>query len=550
MLGIVVASLMLTCLSHIMGNLGSRYLFLIDWLWLGQTMGEIGGVSIYIASWVAQWAQYPVVGAVIIGVLFATTYLLLSRSCRSHDPLSLALIPVLYLFSGYLTSQFLLTVVAVVLNVALFSAWRTVRHEALALALIPPVLFIAYAGTSTAFVILAILISVDILLGKRLFAKNSLLVKIAIVAAIALWAWGVPWIGGLIYGLTSQAAYSILWADGCKIDTTLFLIVGAVAVVSNLPSPRSIEGRWWIAPASFIVIASIYATIFCHTFKDNVRQIMLVEQAADSEDWPSVIERADHIKGENHTVSYLRNVALFRQGQLVERIFDYPQPFGPMGLFIEWSESNNELQVKLADLVYANIGLVNEAHRLAFESINIGGQNSRSLARLVHYNRLMGREEIAHKFEQRLSRTMFYRPTTLSGGLVSSCPDSVYTATSNFAKNLDLLISHDSTNKAAVDYLAIYHLLSTDLNSFAALLPSIRSIYGDRLPRIYNEALLLDKAFNPQSKTNFSPDAPTVARFEQFNRAVQSQGLKGTYNDYHSTYWYYVACVMSNRSQR
>lgn len=109
------------------------------------------------------------------------------------------------------------------------------------------------------------------------------------------------------------------------------------------------------------------------------------------------------------------------------------------------------------------------------------------------------------------------------------------------------LLLQNPKNKMAYEYLMAHSLLSRDLRTFARFLPKYTDFDYHRMPRHFQEALLVYLAHGGEiDLPDFQPDARVVERFNRFRqvgRQARSSGsdgiqqLKGQFGD---TYWYYL----------
>ena len=150
----------------------------------------------------------------------------------------------------------------------------------------------------------------------------------------------------------------------------------------------------------------------------------------------------------------LRCYALLRQGQLTDRLFDYPQPYGSQGL----------------------LDLTDTCSRI---------------------NRFTVKDVCAY---------------------LGALPNSKVTTPRQY---LEIMLKTDSLpdRRAIIDYYLCSLLLDKDIPSFRrALARFYHCSTGDdvvQLPRIYKEALILDRRFSPSSSIAF-PDTLVAADYAQY----------------------------------
>ncbi|MEG0467529.1 MAG: DUF6057 family protein [Mucinivorans sp.] len=549
--GVMVGAAFATVLSHITIYQSTRSLFMCDWAWASQMAEHLGGATDYLTSLVGALCQWVWLGATVIGAMAAAVlYLLLRR----RELWWLALVPVFYLVSGYELTHFLDSLVGVLLVVVIFSAWRSVRGVWLRMALMVVALVVGFIVSPSAFLVLVILVVGDVLFDVRL-ALAMRLVGVALALVVVL---SLQWLVGLVFVVNpSVVSSTIFGGQKSHIDFVFFALIALVVFLSYLPLPKSWVGCRLLTPVMCGVVTVVGAVILAVTFRPELRMVMRAEQATDAQEWAKVLQITDQQAVNNPLVQYMRTVALFRRGELVDKIFDTPQLFGPNVLFIPWQKGNSSLQIKLADLAWINVGIVNEAMRLSFESMTGSGANRVNMAHLLHYNRLAGHRAMVSKLERRLSRTLFYDSQKSIAGftpnpVLRGGVDSVYTSTDNPTLSLHRALAVDSTNRAAADYLALIYLLSTDLDGFVSLVPRLKVLYGGHLPRVYQEALAFYRIMADADSSlvfeNYAIDRSVHLRLEEFNREARDPENMSPENK--RSYWYYMLKVMMQQKSR
>jgi hypothetical protein len=226
--------------------------------------------------------------------------------------------------------------------------------------------------------------------------------------------------------------------------------------------------------------------------------------------------------------------------------------------------------------LYFDIGLLNQSEHWACETMTLKGETPRVLARLAEINLVKGEERTARLFIENLHRTLFFKHLArryeafledesriegledifrLRGLLVEN---DFITMDSGTGMALEKFVDAVPDNRVAFEYLMALYLLSGRLGSFAEKLPRLRSLGYSRIPRIYEEALLLYLARTGRTDFDIAPfqvSRDTFSRYRAFgetftryknDRKAAQQALGKTYG---RTYWYY-ALFPGTRSQR
>jgi hypothetical protein len=214
------------------------------------------------------------------------------------------------------------------------------------------------------------------------------------------------------------------------------------------------------------------------------------------------------------------------------------------------------------------LGLINDAEHMACEALVTGGECPDLLRLLARINVLKDRPEAAQVFLNVLSLIPFQgerandawptmapqMPTveraSLAGMRARVLTNDVLHEGLPVGRLLDVLMASNPTNQMAFEYVMADALLDLNLQKVAGHLRFLDNFNYTRIPRSYEEALLLFQEFaRVQVELKGRTIRPeTAERFRQFKEAVSQ--FKGTAEDraslaanFGDTYWcyYYVA---------
>ncbi len=267
----------------------------------------------------------------------------------------------------------------------------------------------------------------------------------------------------------------------------------------------------------------------------------------------------------NYLTIYLNNIALCETGQLNEKLFSFPQSPDAKTLFLNW-EIVGEI-LRKGGYFYYTVGMINEAHRWAFEYMVMKGHNPEGLKMLIKTELINGNHETAEKYIDLLARTFFYRQEALryrallynSEGIkkdqelgpVSKLKISTdfFTITDNPPANLIKIITADSLNRNAFEYLMAYYLITKDYKSvvdgWAGLarygykeIPravaeagvAISNLYGISLPAVNGLTI------NPEIRKQFDQYLMTFQN-KGANLKIAEPELRRNFG---TTFWYWV----------
>ena len=91
-----------------------------------------------------------------------------------------------------------------------------------------------------------------------------------------------------------------------------------------------------------------------------------IVKASFNKDWDQVIELTTKASAYNKLVQFEANRALYGTGQLLDKLFNYPQKFGENGIFLD-GFSSSYVAIHTAAFYY-DLGFANEARHWATEA--------------------------------------------------------------------------------------------------------------------------------------------------------------------------------------
>ena len=307
---------------------------------------------------------------------------------------------------------------------------------------------------------------------------------------------------------------------------------------------------------------TIFQIIKLHNSKaDNLFQL---EKYVYRQDWNAVIEHHKMFPSENMLGQFYFNLALCETGQMCENLFSGRQDFGEKALILPW-ELNLDLISRLKYFYYA-IGLVNEAHHLAYESMVANGYQAENLKILIKTNLINGHYKIAKKYINILKKTWHYRhwtekyePMLYNPGLVKS--DSELGAkklllpkTDFFVEsikpelNLFYMMYENTENKKVFEYYIAWALLKKDVMTVANEIKKMNDMSYTQIPRHVEEAALVyrDVKGKLPELGGLTISRETQTRYEQYAtdyRKYMANRMKAErimYPTWGRTFWYYM----------
>ena len=127
------------------------------------------------------------------------------------------------------------------------------------------------------------------------------------------------------------------------------------------------------------------------------------------QDWDGVIKTQETCQLSNLIAEYYYNLALAEKGLLCERMFFGRQDFRTRSLIIPWDSQAGINNIFRGVYFFYAIGMINEAHRWAFESMVMQGYRPENIKLLIKTNLINGHYKIAEKYINVLKKTWHYR---------------------------------------------------------------------------------------------------------------------------------------------
>lgn len=305
--------------------------------------------------------------------------------------------------------------------------------------------------------------------------------------------------------------------------------------------------------------ASFGYLYFVLNYKRSERIMLKAEQYVKSKEWDKVLAYTSHYWKSGRTnqlIAYFHHLALYHQGQLPYRLFDYPQVLGVKSLYFPWNSDSRESEY--GHFLYEELGYINEAQRWEFEAMVVWGETAPHLLNLARYNILNGRPLVAQRFINKLKTSLFYRKEASQlekhlydkqlPGMKNALPNTPkqqvrFANILNLGPELEYLCRQDTTNRMAFEYLMSHLLLSNHIPRFAESLKEFHQLAPAILPPAYEEALYIYKLGVGEKefiKSGLTIKPETEHRFKRYYELVQSKNMQALKTEFGSSYWFYL----------
>ena len=554
-------------------------LFLFTKNYFIETCSHPGGFSNYLGRFFTQFYLFSFVGALLVSCFLTGIQQLVYaivrrfRKDKNNSPfqsfgLFLSFLPSLfywYLFcdenaqTGGIIALLLTLIVTLIGTLPKSSVNRYIY-----LFISIPILYWLAGGT----VILCVLL----LIGYEWYghpspvARHSLLSLAAIGLAILLpfiakhfmaqyplsrYWWGVDYVHFINY---SPHMIAYLWL--------LILLVVAAAVFLPVVKIKKTYISGSVQTLALLLI--IYILILKIAYPQHLwkEEVMAYDYHCRMRNWDKVIEAADRKPPTIPMTVACLNLALYKTGQLPDRMFAYFQN-GPEGLLPTFQR--DFMIPTVAGEPYYHLGFVNTAQRFAFEAMEAlpdYQKSVRSIKRLAETNLINGYYEASSKYLHLLENTLFYRnwakdARRFLGDESAINAHSEWGEIRRFQTLQDFLFSTEEKdgmlgiffqqqrdNRMAYEYLLAYTLLTKNIQKFPAYFMMEKDFSYPEIPKSYQEALVYIWGLNHDdfSDIPFPVNESIIQAANMYaNTYTSSQSPEPVLRKYFSkTFWYYL----------
>ncbi len=549
-------------------------LFMLDKGYFLSFLSQPGGLMQYFSAFLIQFYLYPWLAALVV-TLSAFGVFLASRMFLKRigmPGLLWALLPPLFIAAQQGHHTYLVgSTIAFMLVVFYASLYFSLANSIFRYVYSTAGWSLLYVITGAyAFIAIAAIVLYEIFYRRSpVYAPSVILILVTgglapILAARFLW-YSNPaetWANLLPLNIHTSARFAmyalILWFP---VIMTLHV---RIARMTHQFGKSIVIHKWQSALAGCMVIILAGWWIQKKAYDAKTEILLGIDHSIQQHDWSMALKLSSRYPGSNRMVTYFTNMALYEKGWLGDRMFNYRQ-MGSQGLYLNWKNTN--LASFFGSELYYRLSYTNEAFRWAFEAMVSEGLNPRSLKQLALTSIINGDRPVAMKYLDLLEKTIFYRNWALkykaylqdTGSLAMdpelaarmhlSIGQDFWADDSHFDALMSTLLDNHPDNRMAFEYYMASQLLDLNYSGFASNLTRLKEFGYFRIPRTYEEALLIYMALY---KKNAIPYGYTISdktrvRFANYMRALSQYGndrraaAKALFNQYGNTFWYYAS---------
>jgi hypothetical protein len=547
-------------------------LFRFDLNFFSGFLSKPGGLSLYLGEFLTQLYLYSWSGALIVTMAGIALYTLAGYIFRQHGLTGMvwAFIPVMLLAALQSNHNYIIGyTLGLLFILSFFAIYISIRNDKIRYVTGFagfPLLYIVTGSYSLIAVLLYIIHEI-------IFRRNAY--RLGIAAAYIIISLVIPYLAWrYVYFINPKDAwlYPIPFHIKAIVKYDLYLLLVYFPFVLVIVSSRlrvskkteiSFGWNWKTTVTGTIVLIALAILLKEQAYDYKTELILGIDISVQKAKWQKALKLSDRYPEINRLVTYYTNLALYKSGQLADRMFDYNQ-IGGQGLRLKWQRNN--IIPFFGGEIYYHLAYINEAYRWAFEALETNGLNPRSLKRLVITSIVNNDYAIAEKHLNVLDQTLFYRNwaehyrkylneeklleqnTEISEKRNLTIHSDFWADRENFEVQLLMLLNNHPNNRMAFEYYMAYLLLEKNIDSFMANIDQIKNLGYKRIPVHYEEALLVYMSYtrNNVIPQGYSINAATRQRFNDYisrytqyksNSNITGQTL---YEEFGNTYWFYL----------
>lgn len=551
----------------VLQNAAPDSFFLFTSRFLTQWLDRPGGLLAYAGHFLRQFYYLPWLGALVIAASItafgSVWYLSLRRQDRDPAPIYTLLPCALVLAlqeGGSNLSIGLAGTCGALLGYLCLRPGTPRRAYAVVMT---PLLYVALGAFFWLFVAW---VTVSERLGRRTVADLMFRVffpVLGLFVPLAAYRWVYP--VSLEVALTYPLRSSTSVLDGVLLGYLLAIPLW-VRLKRTLPGRPFLHSRWGRL-SQLVLVAAVTVVAVAAVHDAGTSRFARYHTLYKERRWDAILELTRATPASSRMTQLLANYALYRNGQLLDRMFHYPQTWGTQGLISGWSADPENLRLAMyhSDLWF-EMGHMNAAFRFALNQTNLG-LSYENVERIAACNIVNGNHQLADKYLNLLELTLFHDQDArrlrklldpeagpaeyAAAGLPMKRPTLELGASTRGFAALVGLVQGDPGNHMAFTYLTAWYLLDkTSVPLLAANMENFRTAGYQRVPVHCQEALGVWRAATGQAldKSGFSFDPGIASRVVAFAQAAQQyrdrgraqRALRPSFGD---TYMYYFSLI-------
>jgi hypothetical protein len=532
---------------------------------------QVGGVLSYIGSFFTQFSYFPVLGACIYGGSVWLTYLLYDRIrkyYRLNSGYVFAFFPAVCMIFANADLNFKLSyTLGLLLVLGFFRIYLSCLPRYRFPCAVLMLLLIYLMAGGNVFLFLLLVLS-DLFFGQNesntVRKVSKALLWMALSIAIPWCAWRFWYVVPCKEAFLETSPWNLFYPNYFYVTAWLafpvLLLLGLAR--GRFKQTGKFPGKIWNGVNAALTIGLL---VFGSFWSYNKQANLTVQMSylLEKEEWEKVNELSAQTLPSELT-SYFNNIALFKTGQLSERMFHYNQ-VGASGLLL--GKKNGYFNRYAMGILFYHLGVTAEAKHCAFEAM-VGNSifkepGAQALNYLVTTSVLQRNPDDFDKYIRFFDHSLFYRhwakrqkermhyamqhPTRIIEGLPKTERFKDFFINYKYIHSTLLyLLENNPHHQAAFEYLMAYYLLQKDFGSAKNCMDTYYAHFDyPKMPAHWEEFLVLYYQTNKRIPQTLPVSRKTAERYEQFRLLVIAPStdeinhlLKSRYGN---TYWYYTS---------
>lgn len=544
-------------------------LFVFSCDYLRQFTLKPGGLLEYAGNFLSQGYFNDIYGAFILSVVFtsfAIVFLKINKKLSADRSFSLLFVSLSSCILILMQTNFncLIHNNLGFLLVGLYFLFSVSSDKKITRFLVPAIFpFFFYLTGAYSWIFLGMFILYNFLRKKIIYPLCLLIIAGLTVLLFKTIIFLQPWSELLYYPLPLKYYFKnplILW-----LVLLFFITYPALLELTGLIKTNKNHSRTF-SVYSILVPLLLTVALLAKIYNRDIADLFKLERMFFARDWNGVIRQQEAYQSKNPVAHYYYNTALSENRMLCDRMFFAPQDYGTMSISIPWNSQINISKMFRGVYFYYSLGLINEAHRWAFESMVIQGYRPENIKLLIKTDLINGHYRVAEKYINVLKRTLHYRSLAKKYEVMLLNPDLIRTdpelgekiklqPQENFIvtirdpqKNIVSLLKSNPGNKIAFEYNMAWLMLEKNVVGVVDEMHKLTEMGYSEIPRHIEEAAIIFKSragllpelnslkISSEAESRFSEYLSSMKSFSR----TKSTGGSEIKKELRNTFWYYL----------
>lgn len=544
-------------------------LFLFSSEYLTEKLWQPGGVLYILSQFLTSFYYHPVAGSIILSGIITVTTFVISRCVFSISGRNEKIFPfviglLLFLlqteYTVYLSTSLGILVQLIGFIVIVRAAKKSMTWV---LFIMAPSMYLIAGGFCWIFMLLTTLYFI--------ISERRHLLIIAFLWALMCLVFLVSRNIVFFKSDTSLLFYPLELPEDSLARMVLITVLSLTVLlpliaVVRFPVPNFLSATYHFENLirAFVVLAIMLMTGVYRYDKKNVHYFH-AEKLFYEEKYDELIDYSTRTPSTNTLTLFFTNIALSEKGVLNDKLFGFLQNPEGKTLFLKW-EMIREI-LKRGGYFYYTTGMINEAHRWAFENMVMTGHTPEGLKMLIRTELINGNYRMASKYISLLKKSLFYKKDAVNfekflfnDNAVEADPElgtkrrirvktDFFSITDDPYINIARVSTTDTLNRESFSYLIAYLLLKKDYKGLTANLSRFEELGYRAFPTHVEEAMLAISTMNNGEYPyhgNLKISRFTEERWTQFLTVFQQYGNDpraaepALRKQFGNTFWYWA----------